>query len=192
MKTMCLTLGVAFAGGLLFSSCASSPESTRVEVSAGTATHNARTPGNLDERLNAALNDYRRSIGKNALTRHRGLDQMALNHCRFMAANRGKFSMGSGNISHFGFEERALMAQRAYGMQSVAENVAGGFMQGDLASGITREWVKSPGHALNLRSDWDLTGVAVIVTDDGMVYATQLFATQSGSATATMDRFRQY
>jgi uncharacterized protein YkwD len=192
MKKMCLTLVVAVVGGMLFSSCASSPETTRVAVSASNPAATAKTPGNLDERLTASLNQYRQSIGKAPLPRHRGLDQMALDHCRFMAANRGKFKLGSDNITHYGFEERTLLAQRAHGMQTVAENVAGGYMQGDLASGVTQAWVKSKGHEFNLRSDWDATGVAILVTEDGMVYATQIFATQNGSTMGTMDRFRQF
>ena len=189
MKRILLTLTVAITGGLLFSSCAGSHQTTRVPMAAAGS---ASTPGDLDDRLALALNDYRSSIGKAALPRHRGLDQLALDHCRFMAANRGKFQLGSENISHCGFEERTLMAQRGYGMQSVAENVAGGKISGDIPGGLVKAWVASKGHAFNLRADWHATGIGILVADDGMVYATQIFATRNGSAMATTDRFRQF
>lgn len=175
----------------LVCSCGDPVGHQHLEVSAGAYQSRVQS-GDLDDRLHERINRYRRSIGKEAIARHRGLDQMAMNHCRFMASNRGKFNLGSTNITHYGLEERAIFAQRAYGMQMVAENVAGGYMKGDLADGVARSWIQSPGHLFNLRSEWDLTGIATIVTPDGMVYATQIFATCNGSATATSDRFRQF
>ncbi|MEM9236673.1 MAG: hypothetical protein AAGB14_07830, partial [Verrucomicrobiota bacterium] len=103
-----------------------------------------------------------------------------------------KFELGSANISHYGFEERTLHAQRRLGMSSVAENVAGGVIRGDIASQLTGAWTGSKKHLYNLKQDWDATGIGVYVADDGMVYATQIFATKSNSQMQMVDRFRQF
>jgi hypothetical protein len=70
-------------------------------------------------RLEADINRYRSSFGKAPFPRHAGLDKMAREHCEFMAMNPGKFKLGSTIITHYGFEERSLRAQRQYGMLSL-------------------------------------------------------------------------
>lgn len=138
--------------------------------------------------LHNSINNYRQSIGKAPLRRHSGLDRLAQQHCEFMAKNRGKFTLGSENISHYGFEERALAAQRAYSMQNVAENVAGGTIRGNVSSTLVDSWVNSKKHIFNIKGDWDATGLGVYTAPDGMVYATQIFATENRSHMALMDR----
>lgn len=177
---------VTAAAGLLFSSCASDLAVERVPMrQSDAASDNA-------DRLHQSVNAHRRSLGKPPLRRHSGLDRLAYRHSRFMAANRGKFTLGSENISHHGFEDRALMAKRAYRMQAVAENVAGGKIEGDIPAALTRSWTKSSKHHDNLSQDWDATGLGVHVADDGMVYATQLFATENRSHSALTDRLTSF
>src|SRR5690606_14219424 len=98
----------------------------------------------------------------------------------------------SENISHYGFETRVLAAQRGYGMLSIAENVAGGKVTGDIAGQLTTAWTKSNKHVYNLKQNWDCSGIGVHVTDDGMVYATQIFATKDISSMTLTDRMRQF
>jgi uncharacterized protein YkwD len=188
MKITSLFYG--FAGGItmLLASCASNLDTTRVPMSATVSPHQASVVGKLDD----SITEYRRSIGRAPIQRHAALDRLAMDHCRFMAKNRGKFTLGSENISHYGFEERALLAQRQYGMSSVAENVAGGVIKGDIPSQLTGAWTGSKKHVYNLKQNWDVTGMAVYIADDGMVYATQIFAMQSQSQMQMVDRFRQF
>jgi len=170
-------------------SCGPQLDTTRVPVAAASG---GAMSSSVTQRLESSLNRYRTSIGKSAIPRHAGLDRMAREHCAFMARNRGKFSLGSENISHFGFESRALVAQQRFGMDSVAENVAGGVIKGDIPARLVSAWTASKSHSYNLRQDWDYTGIGVYVADDGMVYATQVFAIKGHSHMATMDRFRQF
>jgi uncharacterized protein YkwD len=110
-----------------------------------------------------------------------------------MRRNRGKFGGTSSNLSHYGFEERALNAQRTLSMANVAENIAtcsGGF--GSPATTLVGAWKKSSGHDRNMKSHWDATGIGVVVDDDGTVFATQLFATENHSHMAMVDRMRQF
>jgi uncharacterized protein YkwD len=142
--------------------------------------------------LEQEINRYRRPIGKNPVPRHPGLDKMARQHCEFMAMNPGKFELGSTIITHYGFEERVLQAQRQHGMLSLAENVAGGPDSPNMAGRFVRAWAASPGHDFNLRQDWDATGIGVFITPDGTAYATQLFATRSRSHFQTAQRMRRF
>ena len=188
MKTTSLLYAFVAGVTVLLASCATDLDTTRVPMAASSSGDHSTVVGKLDH----SISEYRRSIGRAPIQRHSALDRMAMDHCRFMAKNRGKFTLGSENISHYGFEERSLMAQRQYGMTSLAENVAGGVIRGDVANQLTGAWTGSKKHLYNLKQDWDLTGIGVYVADDGMVYATQIFATKSNSHMEMMDRFRQF
>lgn len=142
--------------------------------------------------LEARVNLYRRSLGLGAIQRHPDLDRMAQAHCEFMAMNPGQFKVGSTIISHYGFEERWLRAERQYGMVSLSENLAGGEYSPDMASRFVRAWIASPGHEFNLRQRWDVTGLGVHITPAGMAYATQLFGNRSRSHFQTTDRMRGF
>jgi uncharacterized protein YkwD len=139
------------------------------------------------------VNAYRASKGKPALPRHAGLDRMAQQHSEFMRLNRGKFGGASGNLTHYGFEERALKAQRTMNMTTVGENVAtcsGSY--GSAADTLFKAWKGSSAHEKNIRGSWNATGIGVVVDKDGTVFATQLFATESHSPMAMTDRMRQF
>lgn len=170
----------------LLASCASDLDTTRVQMSQSSA--DTSTTGHL----HASINEYRSSIGQSALKRHAGLDRLALEHCRFMAKNRGEFSLGSKNITHYGFKNRVLMAQRAYSMESLAENVAGGQIPNDIPGTLLKSWRDSSKHHYNLKQDWDATGLGVYVAEDGMVYATQIFATENRSHMAMRERLTSF
>lgn len=177
MNQTSLLRGLGAGIALLFASCASDLDTTTVPMSQLSA------PGKSSQatQLHVSINQYRQSIGRAPLRRHAGLDRMAQSHCEFMARNRGKFTLGSENISHYGFEDRALRARHAYSMENVAENVAGGTIQGNVSSTLVQSWANSKKHVFNLKGNWDATGVGVYVTPEGVVYATQLFATENRS-----------
>lgn len=154
----------------------------------------SRTDGSLAGTIHAQVNSFRGSKGRDALNRHAGLDRMAQQHSEFMLKNRGKFGSGSaGSLTHYGFEERALAAQRTMGMANVAENIAtcSGRGKGS-ASTLVNAWINSSGHVKNMKGKWDVTGIGVAVDSDGTVFATQLFATRNHSHMAMTDRMRQF
>ena len=190
MSQTSLLKGLGVLGALFLASCASTPEMTRVPMAA----HSPSSSGSASSgELHAKINSYRASIGKRPLQRHSGLDKLAYEHCRFMAANKGKFTMGSSTISHYGSEERALKARHTYGVGNMAENIAGGVIPTNVSSRLLDSWVKSRDHHSNLKQDWDATGVGVYRAPDGTVYATQLFATiPPKSHMALMDRINGF
>jgi uncharacterized protein YkwD len=174
---------------LIFSACGPSLDTHRMNE--GEIRSHANDP--LTSRLCSELNAYRTSQGLPPLPRHAGLDKLAQQHSEFMRQNRGKFSGGSGNVSHFGFEERSLFAQRQLGMGNVAENVASVTQVGDKADHwISQTWIKSEGHRFNLVQKWDVTGIGVAMDKDGTVFATQIFATKSNSQMEMKNRMRQF
>lgn len=181
--------GLFGAVAVLLASCVS-PElpttSTPVSVTAGEEFRPLIT------RLDRSITSWRSSHGQARIPRDTGLDRLAQAHCEFLAENRGKFSVSSDHLSHYGFESRSLFAQRQLGMASVAENVAGGVLRDDIPRQLVEAWAKSRGHRHNLQQDWDATGLGIHVADDGMVYATQLFATRNHSLVANGDRFRPW
>jgi uncharacterized protein YkwD len=192
MKTIPKHLLSAAAGALLLASCGPRLDATTVLMSTGPV---SRSDGSLAGNIHAQVNSYRASKGKPELQRHAGLDRMAWQHSEFMRRNRGKFggSGSSSNLTHYGFEERALNAQRTMSMSNVAENIAtcsGGY--GSPASTLVGAWKESSGHDKNMKGGWNATGIGVVVDDDGTVFATQLFGTRSHSHMAMVDRMRQF
>ncbi len=180
-------IAVACAGAL--ASCASQPETRKIPVS---ATLN-RPDNSLSGQVHQEVNSYRRTKGVSALQRHAGLDRMAQQHCEYLRKNRGTFSLYGKNVSHFGFEGRAMMAREAFQMNSVSENVASANKaSGSPAPTMVRLWAGSKDHEYNMRSSWTHTGVGVVVDDDGTVFATQLFATVSNSQMTTRERFNRF
>jgi len=131
------------------------------------------------------INAYRRTHGATDLQRNPALDHLAQQHSEFLRTNRGKFSIYGANVSHFGFESRALAAKRIYHMNQVGENVASTPNGGPAtAARLVDLWVHSPNHEVNLRNSWTYTGIGVVEDRDGMVFATQIF----GSFISTSQR----
>ena len=177
----------ALAAASFLTSCAPSPSSDEHVTN-----HQRSQTSSTTDKLHDTINNYRKSKGAKTLKRHSGLDKLAYQHSKYMAENRGEFTLGSKNISHYGFENRARVAKSGYRMQSVAENVAGGKISANIPQTLLKSWNLSNKHAHNLVADWDVTGLGVYITEDSIVYATQLFATENKSNMALMDRMRRF
>lgn len=189
MKTQPTTrlLAVVCAGAL--ASCASPPASTRLPVSA----NNNHPDGSVSGRLFQEVNHCRRSVGENELQRHPGLDRLAQEHSEYLRNHRGTFSLSGKNVSHFGFEGRALIARERYQMENVSENVAAAVEPGGTkTTTLINLWKGSKGHHKNMLDEWTHSGMGVVVDSDGMVFATQIFATVSNSQMSVRERFNRF
>ena len=188
MKTSLRTraLVVACAGAL--ASCASPPQPTKLPVSS------SFRPGNsVSERLFQEVNSYRRSQGEQEVQRHPGLDRLAQEHCEYLRHKRGSFDLNGRNVSHIGFDGRALVARERYQMDSISENVAAANHPGSQMTTVLLDlWKGSKNHHKNMLDDWTYSGMGVVVDADGMVFATQLFATASMSQMSTRERFNRF
>ena len=189
MKTKpCLVAVVACLGGLL-ASCGPQLATTRVPVSAP-----AHRETSLTSNLFAEVNAYRISKGANTLVRHPGLDRLAQEHCEFLRNNRGKFGIYGANVSHFGFESRALAARQAYNIDSLGENViSSSRLAGpNAAKELVKSWATSRNHEYNMRASWNCSGIGVVVDKDGTIFATQIFGTPNNSQMAFVNRLTQF
>lgn len=163
--------------------------STSIALPVATAPSGQRLAGSIHAQVNA----YRQSLGKPALQRHAGLDRLAQQHAEFMRRNRGKFGKGNaGNLTHLGFEERTMMAQRGMGMSNVGENVGSCRGTTHPVDTLVGAWKSSKGHHMNLKGGWTQTGIGVVVDGDGTVFATQLFGTVNKSHQSMMNRMRAF
>ncbi|MBK1817795.1 CAP domain-containing protein [Luteolibacter yonseiensis] len=182
---------IAIACTGAFASCASpSPKTARIPVS----TTSSKQDPSLTGQLLQEVNSYRRNHGARELQRHAGLDRLAQKHCEFLRQNRGKFGIrGQANVSHMGFDGRALMARQNYNMLTCAENVAS---TSDTSHGIAptlvKIWTNSKSHQKNMVDDWTHTGIGIVKDSDGTVFSTQLFGTISYSQMTSRNRFNGY
>lgn len=198
MKTHPSTRLFGLLAAAALASCASSPKSTRMPVSAtirpdtGTSSP-ARGDKHLSDRLFDAVNGYRLSRGAQPVQRHTGLDRLALAHCEYLRSHRGTFSLYGKNVSHYGFEGRAIAAREAYQMASVSENVAAANHQGSNSPAVIVElWKQSNDHHQNMIDDWTCSGMGVVVDSDGMIFATQIFATKNNSQMTMRERLNSF
>ena len=179
-------IAVASVGAL--ASCATTPKTQKVSVSTS-----LRPDSSLTEQVFREVNSYRRSHGASDLQRHAGLDRLAQEHCQYLRQHRGEFGLYGKNVSHYGFDGRALMARRAYNMENISENVAAANHPGsNPGPTLVQLWAGSKGHESNMRSAWTCTGIGVVVDDDGTVFSTQLFATVGNSQMTTRERFNHF
>jgi len=198
MKTHPCTRLFGLLAAAALASCASSPESTRMPVSATIRPDTgSSSPASGDKstsgRLFDAVNNYRLSLGESPVQRHAGLDRLAQQHCEYLRRNRGTFSLYGKNVSHYGFDGRAVAAREAFQMSSVSENVAAANYPGNNSSAVIVElWKGSKDHHKNMTDDWTHSGIGVVVDSDGMVFATQLFATKNNSQMAFRDRMNSF
>jgi uncharacterized protein YkwD len=160
------------------------PDVVKVPVSTGPSENSQ------EGRLLAEVNAYRAREGRGALVRNPHLERMARQHSEFMRQNRGRFSLHGKNVSHVGFEERAILAKGAYDIGTLAENVAAA--RSVSMPGLVRLWAGSKGHDDNLKASWTETGIGVVEDQDGTIFATQLFGTKRMSGMAFTDRLHPY
>lgn len=184
MKSTSWLSPCASAAALLFFSC--SPALTHTPKSAPSKSDP------ISNQVHASINHYRCSKGKQPLTRHSGLDQLAAQHSHFLLLNSGNFSIHGKKVSHYGFENRVLAARRMHSMDNVGENVAAGRVGTTQAGdGLLRLWQNSNNHHKQLLEAWTYTGIGSVTSLDGTVYCTQIFATQNHSRLQSRDYFNQ-
>jgi uncharacterized protein YkwD len=175
-------------GGAMVVACAKKPEFGELVVPAASYPDTPHTA-----QVFQAVNAYRRSQGAKELQRHAGLDRLAREHSEYLRQHRGTFLLSGKNVSHFGFEGRVMFAREHYHMTAMSENVAASSQAGTHpAQVLVGLWAGSKDHRKNMLDDWTDTGIGVVVDSDGMVFATELFATVSYSQIPPHDRSNRF
>lgn len=146
---------------VLFSSCAAlhSNESASTDVINSSGS-------NIEDEILVQINQYRKTKGLPALKLNSEIITEARKHSRDMANNSVSFG-------HGGFSDRAKRLQgKISGFKAIAENVAYGQIN---ASEVVKDWIKSPGHRVNIEGNYTQTGIGVIANKKGVLYYTQIF-----------------
>lgn len=111
------------------------------------------------------INEYRVSIGLNALEK--------INHISFKCEEHNKYMIANNVVNHNDFAARSNNIVTVLGAKKVGENVAYNYKT---AEAVVRAWLDSPGHKENIEGDYTHFGLSV-TTDPatGKKYYTNIF-----------------
>lgn len=153
-----------FAAILFFSLCfVSCAELKGVEPASTTITSSGNT---IEDDILVLINKYRLSKGLVPLKLNNDIIAVARKHSSDMADKTVAFG-------HDGFTARAKsLGARISGLKAVAENVAYGQRT---AAEAVEDWIKSPGHRVNIEGNYTQTGIGVVANKKGVLYYTQIF-----------------
>ncbi|MBZ4033677.1 CAP domain-containing protein [Flavobacterium sp. 17A] len=112
------------------------------------------------------INDYRLSVGLNALEK--------VNHISYKCEEHNVYMIDNNVVNHNDFVERSQNITSVLGAKKVGENVAYNYKTPEAA---LRAWLESPGHKQNIEGDYTHFGISV-TTDaaTGKKYYTNIFA----------------
>ncbi len=127
---------------------------------------NLTTAISMEQSVHDLINQFRQTQKLPPLVFDQSITQEARVHSLAMSK--------VGRISHDGFDARVNVVGRAIPYRRVAENVASNKGYAKPGHIAVEDWIKSPGHLINIIDNFDLTGVGV-VERDGFFYFTQIF-----------------
>ncbi|WP_173967626.1 CAP domain-containing protein [Flavobacterium collinsii] len=111
------------------------------------------------------INDYRVSVGLNALQR--------VNHVSFKCEEHNKYMIANNVVDHNDFTARSNNIMSVLGAKKVGENVAYNYKTSEAA---LRAWLDSPGHKANIEGDYTHFGLSVSIDPQtGKKYYTNIF-----------------
>ncbi len=160
MKTTLLKLVLFFAVSTLVS-CASEESQQAIEAALVSDYNYNQTELELEN----AINEYRQSIGLNALQK--------INHISYKSEEHNEYMISNNVVNHDLFEQRSRNIIEVLGAVKVNENVAYNY---STPSGALHAWLASPGHRANIEGDFTHFGVAVTENpSNGKKYYTNIF-----------------
>ena len=113
----------------------------------------------------ALINDYRVSIGLNALEKINHISHESEEHDNYMIANNV--------VNHNDFEARSENIMNALHAKNVSENIAYNY---NSAKGAFDAWLKSEGHKQNIEGDFTHFGISIRENPTtGKKYYTNIF-----------------
>lgn len=157
---------------LVFTGCGRKPP---VYPETGGTVESVQEMESVAREIAREVRTFRAQNGKTPLSWDDTLAAGALTHSQ---------AMGSGRIplGHHNFERRKTEITKSMGgfISGMAENVGVVQYSGGNAKAIAQQfvrlWAGSARHRQNMLGEYNITGVGVVRTSDGKVYATQLFA----------------
>ena len=110
------------------------------------------------------INEYRVSIGLNALE--------TVNHMSYKAEEHDNYMVANNVVNHDQFEERSRNIMEVLGAVKVNENVAYNY---STPHSVLVAWLASPGHKANIEGDFTHFGISIRENADGKKYYTNIF-----------------
>jgi uncharacterized protein YkwD len=113
----------------------------------------------------ALINDYRVSIGLNALEK--------INHVSFKSEEHDNYMIANNVVNHDDFEARSSNIMKVLGAKNVSENIAYNY---NSAKGAFDAWLKSEGHKQNIEGNFTHFGISIRENPtNGKKYYTNIF-----------------
>ena len=112
------------------------------------------------------INDYRVSIGLNALAK--------INHISCKSEEHDNYMIKNNVVNHYDFEARSQNIIKVLGAKAVSENIAYNYIS---AKGAVDAWLKSPEHKENIEGNFTHFGISIRENPEtGRKYFTNIFA----------------
>jgi cysteine-rich secretory family protein len=129
--------------------------------------------GALERQVHDLVNDHRQAIGLSPLAYSEEIASIARQHSRDMASGRA-------GIGHQGAEERSNALLRVAAFKEFAENVGGNsYASSRAVHEAVNGWLNSPSHRRNIEGNFNLTGVGIAQSANGLSFFTQIFLATS-------------
>ena len=113
----------------------------------------------------ALINNYRVSIGLNALKE--------INHISYKSEEHDHYMIANNVVNHNDFVSRSENIMQVLGAKSVSENIAYNYNSPKAALDA---WLKSSSHKANIEGNFTHFGLSIRVSADGKKYYTNIFA----------------
>ena len=140
-----------------------SPATTAPSVSPAVVT--TYSYNSLEIQTMDLINNYRVSIGLNALQKINYISLKSEEHDNYMISNNV--------VNHDDFVARSQDIMNVLGAKTVAENIAYNY---STAQAAFDAWLKSPGHKANIEGDFNHFGISIRINPtNGIKYYTNIF-----------------
>jgi uncharacterized protein YkwD len=111
------------------------------------------------------INEYRVSVGLNALQQ--------INHISFKSEEHDNYMIANNVVNHNNFVSRSENLISVLGAKRVGENVAYNY---NTPKAALTAWLNSPSHKENIVGNYTHFGIAIRTNADGKKYYTNIFA----------------
>ncbi len=166
MKTNLLGLVLLFSVVFAMNSCSSDTSETSSDTLTKTQVVEDYTYSVDELETMKLINEYRVSIGLNALEK--------INHISFKSEEHDNYMIVNNVVNHDDFVARSENIINTLGAKTVGENIAYNFSSPKAA---VQAWLNSPTHKENIEGDYTNFGIAIRVNPTtGKKYYTNIFA----------------
>ena len=163
MKTKLLRVVLLSLVIFMMNSCSSDSDAATVEIKSEVIENYSYTTSEL-ETMNL-INEYRISVGLNALKK--------INHLSYKAEEHDDYMIENNIVNHDNFTDRSQNIIKALGAKSVSENIAYNYRT---PQAVIDAWLLSLGHKENIEGNFTHFGISIRENPvNGRKYYTNIF-----------------